>query len=62
MKQQVGKFIVELSSDILMIKNTDGELIKGEAVQPIDGEDKFKQLCIDLQLKIADRTEKGLNC
>ena len=43
MKQQVGKFIVELAADILMIKNTRGDLLKGEVVTPIEGEDKFKQ-------------------
>jgi len=62
MKQQVGKFIVELAADILMIKNTRGDLLKGEVVTPIEGEDKFKQLCVDLEVKIAERTAKGLSC
>ena len=61
MKKTVGNFIVELSGESLMIKNLKGDLLKADSVKPFESEDKFKELCIGLEEKIADRKAKGLS-
>jgi|TARA_B100001094_G_C17739581_1_gene580536 hypothetical protein len=60
MKQQIGNFIVESTGDLLMVKDLNGNVLKGESVKPFDSDDKFKQLCIDLTEKIAERQKAGL--
>ena len=60
MKKQIGNFIVECTGDLLLIKDLKGNVLKGEAVKPFDSDDKFKQLCIDLTEKIAERKAAGL--
>jgi hypothetical protein len=62
MKQQIGNFIVELGNDLLLIKDSNGNVLKGEAVKPFESEDKFKELCIALQDKIKERESAGLSC
>jgi hypothetical protein len=62
MKQQIGNFIVECTGDLLMIKDLNGTVIKGESVKAFDSDDKFKKLCVDLTEKIAERKAAGLNC
>ena len=42
MKQQIGNFVVELGNDLLLIKDSKGNVLKGEAVKPFESEDKFK--------------------
>ena len=61
MKKTVGNFIIELSGESLMIKNLKGDLLKAESVKPFESDDKFKELCIGLEEKIADRKAKGLS-
>jgi len=61
MKKTVGNFIVELSGEALMIKNLKGDLLKAESVKPFESEDKFKELCIGLEEKIAERKKLGLS-
>jgi|TARA_R110001583_G_scaffold1182_4_gene9857 hypothetical protein len=61
MKKTIGNFIVELSGESLMIKNLKGDLLKAESVKPFESDDKFKELCIGLEEKIADRKAKGLS-
>ena len=60
MKKQIGNFIVECTGDLLMVKDLNGTVLKGEAVKPFDSDDKFKQLCIDLTEKIEERKKAGL--
>jgi len=60
MKQQIGNFIVELGNDLLLIKDSNGNVLKGEAVKPFESEDKFKEKCIALQAKIDERIKLGL--
>jgi|TARA_R110000851_G_scaffold26094_1_gene74359 hypothetical protein len=60
MKKQIGNFIVENTGDLLLVKDLTGNVLKGEAVKPFDSDDKFKQLCIDLTEKIAERKAAGL--
>ena len=55
MKQQIGNFIVESTGDLLMVKDLNGNVLKGESVKPFDSDDKFEQLCIDLTEKIEER-------
>ena len=59
MKKVIGNFIVEVGESVLMIKNLKGDLLKAESVKPFDSDEKFKQLCIDLTNKIAERKEAG---
>ena len=61
MKKTVGNFIVELSGESLMIKNLKGDLLKAESVKPFESDDKFKELCIGLEEKIAERKKLGLS-
>ena len=61
MKKTIGNFIVELSGESLMIKNLKGDLLKAESVKPFESDDKFKELCIGLEEKIADSKAKGLS-
>tara|TARA_B100000768_G_scaffold148234_1_gene142093 strand:- start:102 stop:290 length:189 start_codon:yes stop_codon:yes gene_type:complete len=61
MKKTVGNFIVELSGESLMIKNLKGDLLKAESVKPFESDDKFKELCIGLEEKIAERKRLGLS-
>jgi hypothetical protein len=62
MKQQIGNFVVELGNDLLLIKDSKGNVLKGEAVKPFESEDKFKELCIALKDKIKERESAGLSC
>jgi len=62
MKQQIGNFVVELGNDLLLIKDSKGNVLKGEAVKPFESEDKFKELCIALTDKIKERESAGLSC
>ncbi len=61
MKKTIGNFIVELSGESLMIKNLKGDLLKAESVKPFESDDKFKELCIGLEDKIAERKRLGLS-
>ena len=61
MKQQIGNFIVELSNELLMIKDLKGNVVKGHLVKAFESEDKFKQLCIDLNTTIEKRKDAGLS-
>ncbi len=61
MKKRIGNFIVELSGESLMIKNLKGDLLKAESVKPFESDDKFKELCISLEEKIAERKRLGLS-
>mgnify|MGYP003652243328 CR=1 FL=1 len=61
MKKVIGNFIVELSGESLMIKNLKGDLLKADSVKPFESDDKFKELCTNLEAKIADRKAKGLS-
>ena len=61
MKKSIGKFIVELGDQVIMIKDQKGNLLKAESVKPFESDDKFKELCLALEEKIKDRKEKGLS-
>ncbi len=60
MKKAIGNFIVELSGESLMIKNSKGDLLKADSVKPFESEDKFKEKCIALKAKIDERIKLGL--
>ena len=61
MKKVIGNFIVEVGESVLMIKNLKGDLLKAESVKPFDSDEKFKELCTNLEEKIAERKAKGLS-
>jgi len=61
MKKSIGNFIVELGDQVIMIKDQNGNLLKAESVKPFDSDDKFKELCLALETKIAERKEAGLS-
>ena len=60
MKQAIGNFVVELVNDLLLIKDSKGNVVKGQAVKDFDAEDKFKELCTNLEIKIEERKAAGL--
>ena len=61
MKKVIGNFIVEAGESVLMIKNLKGDLLKAESVKPFDSDERFKELCTNLEEKIAERKAKGLS-
>ena len=61
MKKSIGKFIVELGDQVIMIKDQKGNLLKAESVKPFESDDKFKELCLALEAKIVERKEAGLS-
>jgi hypothetical protein len=57
----IGNFKVELGDGIIMIKDLTGDLLKAESVRPSEGEDRFEEVCKNLEKKIVERKEKGLS-
>ena len=55
-----NKFKVELGDKILMIRDLKGNLLKADSVDACEDAEKFNELCEMLELKIAERTKKGL--
>jgi|TARA_B100000780_G_scaffold268110_1_gene225775 hypothetical protein len=57
----IGKFKVELGDQVIMIKDLEDNLLKAESVKAFESEDRFKELCEQLEAKIKERIEKGLS-
>jgi|TARA_B110000977_G_C10957517_1_gene447218 hypothetical protein len=61
MTEKIGSFSVELEIDTIMIKDSNGDLLKAESVRASEAVDRYKQVCIDFRAKIEDRKSKGLS-
>ena len=44
-----------------MIRDLKDDLLKAESVRPSEGEDRFEEVCKNLEKKIAERKELGLS-
>jgi len=61
MEKVIGNFKVELGPEVIMIKDLKGNLLKAESVRAFESDDKFKEVCDQLEAKIKERIEKGLS-
>jgi hypothetical protein len=57
----IGNFKVELGDGVIMIRDLKDDLLKAESVRPSEGEDRFEEVCKNLEKKIAERKELGLS-
>ena len=57
----IGNFKVELGDQVIMIRDLKDNLLKAESVRASEGEDRYKEVCENLEKKIAERKEKGLS-
>jgi hypothetical protein len=57
----IGNFKVELGDQVIMIRDLKDNLLKAESVRASEGEDRYAEVCENLEKKIAERKEKGLS-
>tara|TARA_B110000902_G_scaffold242165_1_gene293250 strand:- start:270 stop:470 length:201 start_codon:yes stop_codon:yes gene_type:complete len=57
----IGNFKVELGDQVIMIRDLKDNLLKAESVRASEGEDRYKEVCENLEKKIAERKELGLS-
>jgi hypothetical protein len=57
----IGNFKVELGDQVIMIRDLKDNLLKAESVRASEGEDRYEEVCKNLEKKIAERKEKGLS-